>query len=132
MTLMSPLALLPYYFYWHYGKALAQGTAIINNFCWFIWHFFSVGELWHTLFQPFQRLHEERQGNELFDYVNVWLINILMIMAGAIIRGAVICFACVLIVSVFAAGMIGLLFWMVLPLCIPLFFITGIVFFVKS
>ncbi|MBX4198541.1 hypothetical protein KW782_04400 [Candidatus Parcubacteria bacterium] len=122
---MKTLTLLPYYFQWHYGYGLLHGIEIIKNFIWFLWHFFSIRELFRTLFLPWQRLHETRQGSAIEDFMSVWIVNSLMIFVGALIRLTVIAFGFVFIIAALVAGSVVLLLWIALPLLIVVFFIMG-------
>jgi hypothetical protein len=133
MTLMSPLLLLPYYIHWHYSQGLTDLVGLIKNAIWFFWHFFSVPDLFKTLFQPWQRLHEEtKPGSGMGDLMTVWLINVLMIMAGALIRLTFIAFAFIFIGVSLVMGAAAFIIWFALPLAIIIFFIIGVLFVLKS
>lgn len=125
---MSPLLLLPYYFHWHYSQGLIQAIGVIQNCIWFFWHFFSIGELSRTLFKPWMRLHEERvRGGGIADMLQVWLINILMMFAGAVIRLTMILLGLIFIALTIVIGAIAYIVWFALPILLVVFPTTGVV-----
>ncbi|MES2437148.1 MAG: hypothetical protein V4519_03975 [Patescibacteria group bacterium] len=130
---MRPLLLLPYYIHWHYGRAISSGFTIFQNFIWFIGHFFSIGILFKTLFQPWEKMVEERQpGLSFSNIASALLINLCIRFAGAVIRLAVIFtgFICMSVITVIGACVF--IIWLAFPLFIIAFFGLGIVFLIKA
>jgi len=122
---MRALLIAPYYIQWHYSKALLGVSNITGNFVWFLWHFFSVGVLLQTFFDPWQRIHEERKrGLDIEGWLSTFLINIVMRGVGMLIRLIFILLGIVSMAFVAVSGVVVFLAWLVLPVLI----IVGIIF----
>lgn len=130
---MRALLLLPYYIHWHYGRAISSGFSIFQNFIWFLGHFFSMGILLKTLFQPWEKMVEERQpGLSFGNLASALLINLCIRFAGAIIRLAVIFTGLICMVAVTLGAAVVFVIWLAYPLFIMGFFGLGIVFLIKA
>ncbi len=130
---MKALLLLPYYVHWHYGQALLSFIAIICNLMWFSAHIFSIKLLLTTLFSPWQRV-QEKPGNGEFkftDMIFLVITNMLLRLAGAMIRLAVIFVGLVLMAFVFCIGSLFFVVWLTFPLAIIASFIVGSTFFFR-
>ncbi len=129
---MRPLLLLPYYITWHYTSALKRGIAISKNFIWFAWHFFSIGLLFKTLFQPWERMKEEKEpGLEFSKFISAWTLNGVFRMVGAIIRLTVIGVGFVFILGIIVASLALFVAWIFLPIVLLVIFIAGIALLFK-
>ncbi len=127
---MKALLLLPYYEHWHYGQALLSFIAIVRNLMWFSGHLFSVQLLLSTLFSPWQRVQETRKEGEfnLTDILFTFITNMLLRLAGAMIRLAVIFVGLVLMAAIFCIGSVLFVVWLTFPLAMVVFVSIGIMF----
>ena len=129
---MRSLLLAPYYFKWHYGRALKGLADISANCIWFLWHFFSIAVLSRTLFQPWQRLQEKPEKR--FD-VNAFLssitINIVMRFVGFFIRIIFILIGLVSIVAALVFEGVVFLVWLAMPLVVVFMIVFGLVLIFK-
>ena len=130
---MKPLSLLPYYISWHYSVALKNIVAVTKNLAWFFWHFFSIGLLLSTLFTPWQKIQDDHvaQALDFEAMASTMLINVLMRIAGAIIRLFMVCIGLVTIIGTVVGGCIFFMFWLLLPLCIVVSFAIGVIIIFK-
>ena len=131
---MRLFGLLPFYFAWHYTKALKNIVAITKNLAWFFWHFFSVGLLTMTLFSPWQRIQEERPKNSIAigPILSTILINVLMRITGAVIRSVMIAVGLATIIVVITGGAVFFVLWLLFPVLIIGTLLLGIGILVKS
>lgn len=115
------------YFFWHYTKALKKLIGNCRTFLLFILHFFSIGILFKTLFKPWQRLGEEyKKGFDIGAFLSSFFINFLMRIIGFLIRLVVIIIGLFFFFSSFIGCIALFIIWLVLPLLIPVFFISGL------
>ncbi len=129
---MQLLALAPNYVRWHYSSALKSITVISQNIIWFIWHFFSIQELSRTLFAPWQRLQEKHdRGKDIGDYFEVFAINILMRIVGALVRIVMIVFGLAFIILAAASMIAFFVLWIFLPVVILFTLFLGFILLVK-
>jgi hypothetical protein len=130
---MRALLIAPYYIQWHYGKALTGIIEITSNLAWFMWHFFSVGLLFQTLFSPWQRLQEKRKrGLDIEGFLSTILINIVMRLVGALIRLIFIIMGVVGSMLVLLGGTVVLAVWFILPLAVVVCAGFGFIFMFKA
>jgi hypothetical protein len=130
---MRALLIAPFYIHWHYGRALCGIKDITGNLIWFIWHFFSIGILFETLFSPWQRIKEEhKRGLDIENYLSTLLVNMVMRLVGIFIRFIFICIGLVCVMSVFIAGIIVFALWLALPLVVALGIIMSFVLMFKA
>src|SRR5882724_11701681 len=84
---MGAILFLPYYFTWHYSKALRNSAAITKDFIWFLWHFFSVGLNFKTILSPWRRMQETQERRfDIEAFFSTFIINTIMRVVGAFIR----------------------------------------------
>ncbi len=124
---MRPLLLGPYYIKWHYTTALRKSFQIFENFVWFVWHFFSIGLLFHTLLTPWQRIQDERRPDPGFGpIIEHYVVNGILRIAGAVIRLTVIAagFLCICMFSLLIV--LFYIIWLAYPLFMLFFFVFGI------
>ncbi len=121
------IRLLVSYIVWHYTRALAELFLNCRNFISFLYHFFSIGELSHTLFAPWQMLGERyKKGFDPENFFEVFVVNSLMRLVGFLVRGAVILLGVVVIIFTILCSVVAFGFWLVLPLATILFLISGL------
>lgn len=122
---MKFFLILPYYLYWHYTKGFKNLVYNFGSLLIFEIHFFSIHELFATLFSPFQRLIESSSKNlsNLKELPSSFLINSIMRIVGFFCRMIIICAGiCVLGATVLILPLL-MIMWLVLPFAI-LFFMT--------
>lgn len=100
---------------------------IIGRTYWFEWHFFSVGILLKSFFEPWKRLGEEKgEKFKLEQWLQATVINTLMRLIGMSLRLVILAFALAvfafttLVVSLFVA------MWCLLPFIIIALVVRGI------
>jgi hypothetical protein len=114
------------YFYWHYGRAFADLTKAYVTVLWFIWNFFSIGELLMTFASPFQRIQERYGGGfDLEEFFSIIVVNILMRIVGMVMRSFVIAIGIVVLLSALLGGLLFFIAWVFLPLIVGYFFVVG-------
>ncbi len=121
------------YWRWHYTTAIKNIFSIWGDFIWFIWNYFSVGQLTKTLFTPWKRIHEDSPGiSELFNLFTSIVITFLMRIVGAVIRTVVIAVGLLLIFIIMAGGILFLVTWIVLPVALAITFAAGVTLLTKN
>lgn len=100
---------------------------IIGRTYWFEWHFFSVGILLKTFFDPWKRLGEEKgEKFKLEQWLQATVINTMMRLIGVSLRLVILIFALfgfvvtTLVVALFVVA------WCLLPFIIIALFVRGI------
>jgi hypothetical protein len=115
------------YTYWHYRKAFNELFHVWLNFLWFVIHFFSLPALTRSLFSPWKRMTEERQGGFSFETLAAYVIvNLLSRVVGFIMRGAVILAGLVVLLATTITGAIIMVCWFIAPIIIIAMFVSGI------
>lgn len=116
------------YILWHYGTALKEIMVMERNFLWFGYHLFSIKLLLSTIISPFSRIQEGYRGLGSMEILmeNV-VANIISRAVGLIFRTIVITVGVLFEVLLTIAILPVLIFWVLLPLLIPLFFIIGLI-----
>lgn len=115
------------YFTWHYIRAWKELFNVWLNFLWFTIHFFSVPELFHSLFAPWKRMTEERKpGFQLEDIVSFIIINLLSRLIGAFLRAIIIVAGLFVLTIVIIVGALTYVFWLLAPFVIIASFVFGI------
>ena len=124
---MGLFNIVPYYVQWHYTIALNDFYRLWSNALWFIRHFFSISVLLHTLFLPFERLHETyEKGFNLENFFAALVVNTLMRIVGAIVRLFFVALGIIFLAFVCLAGFVTLFIWFLFPIAIALLFIMGL------
>lgn len=104
---------------------------IIGRSYWFQWHFFSVGILLESFFEPWKRLGEEKgEKFKLDQWLQATVINTMMRLIGVSLRTMILIFA---ILAFLVTTLISALFvavWTLLPFLIVLLLVKGIQFVV--
>jgi len=115
------------YLWWQYEAGLVLMFEAWMNVQWFLLHFFSVPELLKSLFAPFHRMRErKKQGFDLEDMFEVFAINILMRIVGALVRLVFIVAGLAAQVVAFVIGSLILATALLSPIAIPALFISGV------
>jgi len=114
------LTLAAQYLSWHYSRSLSDYLGVLRNVLWFLFNFFSIPSLLHTLFVPFHRLTDNVQPKHALDVQAIGeriLVNSLMRFVGFVMRSFLILTG---IITLCAAVLFGGLFFVVW-ICAPLF-----------
>jgi hypothetical protein len=111
------------YFKWHYTHAWRELFHVWLNFFWFFIHFFSIPQLFSSLFAPWRRITEDRGDKfSLEDLAGFLIINLLSRCVGFVMRLAVISIGLLAITTTFVVGIVTYVFWLAAPIVI----ITGV------
>lgn len=130
---MRLIAVLPYYFLWHYSEGTKSVVSITRNFLWFLWHFFAIGILLKTLFTPWQRISERtRHRLDIGEFFEVHMINGIMRAVGCIVRMTVISVGLALLAVTIAGGAAVFVVWLAMPALIIALAVAGVVLVGKS
>lgn len=100
---------------------------LIGRAYWFEWHFFSVGILLKSFFEPWKRLGEERDEKFKFEqWLQATLINTLMRIIGMSLRAVILVFAFgVFVFTTFVLAMFVAM-WCLLPFIVIALVVKGI------
>lgn len=121
------LLTIPYYFKWHYTKAISDLLNLWKNFVIFFYQFFAVPTLLATLFSPWHRMNDAYSGALTFEAtIGTLIVNIIMRIVGAIVRGVFVILGLIAIAVVFLGGLLVFFSWLVLPVILFYTFITGV------
>jgi len=120
----------PSFFLWYYNEAIHDLLEIWKNFLLFVWRYFSLGELFVTLFSPWHRdiSIDSRRGFNPLHFLEILFENLISRFIGAIVRTFVILTGLILLGGVFLIGIIISLFW----ICAPLAFVGILVLISKG
>ena len=125
---MSYMFILPAYFAWHYGDALADIMRLWTNYIWFFYNFFSIPVLLKTLFSPWQRIQEgkRRAGFHMEDMAEVVVTNMIMRFVGFLVRAIFIVLGTIVVLLVSWVGVAVILLWIFLPAVAVASFVFGL------
>ena len=108
--------LITSYLYWHYTEALEDIWQHLKNFLWFVYHFFSLPLLFHTLFAPWKRMTEAYpHGLDMGGFLSALFINTMMRMIGLAMRALLILAGLFCLAVVFILGLGAFVLWLILP-----------------
>lgn len=115
------------YFVWHYSNALVDMFHIWWNYLWFINHLFAVPDVFMTWFSPWKRLQEKKVNilTSPQDFFANIFVNIIMRIVGFVVRTALLCIALFSFSAIFVIGFLLIILWVILPLIIAHFLISG-------
>lgn len=108
----------PNLLYWYYNQGVNELLEIWKNFLIFVWQYFSIKELFVTLFSPWRRdiavsnwrgLHPIRTLGLLFE-------NILSRLLGSVVRSFVIFFGLIFFAFTIVLGLFANILWIGAPL----------------
>ena len=115
------------YSLWHYGRGIKSYFSNWGNLLWFTYHFFSIPLLVRTLFSPFERMSDEyRKGLDLGAFFSTLLINTIMRLVGAAVRGVIVVIGLISLAFVLAAGLVLLIAWILMPFIMLALLLLGI------
>jgi hypothetical protein len=121
------LSLFEHYFSWHYGQAYKDLYGVWMNFVWFCFNFFSIGELFGSLFAPWKRMGEGYPTVPDFKVIiQTFIVNMLMRFVGVMVRLLVIGIGLTFATLVFLIGLIIMLVWTIMPIFIVALIIVGL------
>lgn len=119
------------YMYWHYGKGVREIMEMWGNLHWFLYHFFSVPVLLHTLFRPFKRIEEGYgRGFDPGRIFETFAANLISRFVGFLIRGVLLFLAAVAEFLLLGVGAIFFILFMGAPAVLLLSVILGVLFLV--
>lgn len=120
-------ALIKEYISWHYGTALKEIIVLERNFLWFGYHLFSIKLLLSTIVSPLYRIHESYKGlGSMEMLMENAVANIVSRAVGLVFRTIVIILGILFEALLAMAILPVLIFWLLLPLIIPLSFFIGL------
>jgi len=116
---MNFFLLFPYYFSWHYTRAIKDMVGIWFNFVWFIYNFFSIKILAQTLFSPIKRLKEgNARSFDIEKLLENFVVNFVMRVVGFFSRASVIFVGLLSVFLTLLLGVIAFLVWLSLPIAL--------------
>ncbi|KKQ77037.1 MAG: ATPase AAA-2 domain-containing protein [Parcubacteria group bacterium GW2011_GWC1_38_6] len=116
--------ILSFWLVWHFFEAPKEIIQAWKNFLLFNLHYFSIPTLLRTFFSYWHKYSwSYGRGFDLKVWVEVALSNIISRVIGAIVRSILIALGLLSELSIFLAGFIVLLTWLLLPFL----FIAGII-----
>jgi hypothetical protein len=130
---MKFVSLIPYYVYWHYTNGVKSFIYNFVSILIFEYHFFSVGILFRTLFQPFQKVHEQ-YSNTMFDVKNFFtslVINTIMRIIGFGVRSCLIIVYILATIATLLIFPILLITWVILPFALLFLLVVSIMSYLK-
>lgn len=130
---MNFLRLLTHYLYWHYVLSWVDFWRNSGNLLWFLYNFFSLGELTRHLFAPWRRLGEGYPTVfDLSAFFTALVVNTIMRIVGFIARTAMIVIGSAVLVLASLVTVLAALVWLILPLIIIGLWLLGLkLFFLK-
>lgn len=120
---MSIFLVLPYYFVWHYGRAILDIKDNAKNFILFVYNFFSIGTLISTLFSPWMRIKDDYKVSNLFETL---IFNGMMRIFGVFVRLVFIILGIVSISITVLLSALLFLVWFFLPALMVMLFIWSL------
>ena len=115
------------FFIWHYGEGLAATYRNALDAVGGCFKFFSVPDLFRTLFTPWHRMAESYgRGFLIQKALSTLVINLFSRVVGATIRLVVIVVGIAASAIAFGASVLAVLLWILLPFLIPLLAASGV------
>ena len=117
-----------HYLIWHYSAAFAQIWHVYQNFIWFTIHFFSLPQLFRSLFSPWRRMTEERGKGFHFEEIAAFIIiNLFSRLVGALIRGFIILAGLSALILITLTMILFYSFWLIAPAGLVVLLYYGLV-----
>lgn len=118
----------PNFIAWHYNESVHELLKIWENFIVFTWQYFSIFELFKTLFSPWRRDVTAQSWRGLHPVRTLELVfeNLISRIIGAVVRIFVIVFGLGISLFVLIFGLIAIFLWIGTPL---FFFIFSLAYF---
>lgn len=120
---MNLFLVLPYYFAWHYSRAILDIKDNAKNFIVFVYNLFSIPELVSTLFSPWMRIKDGYNVNNLLE---TFVFNSMMRVFGVFVRLIFILLGIFSLVVVTVSSMLAFLIWFFLPAVMVMIFVWSI------
>ena len=129
---MAQGLLLGEYIAWHYSIGVAEFVRVWAGMHRFFYNYFSLPLLLRSLFAPFHRMQERRvRGFDPENLFEVFVVNSLMRIVGAVVRMVVI------VIGIFAQGLVFVVgasltvLFITAPVAIPASIVIGFVLLVS-
>jgi len=120
-------SVLQNYLVWHYSQALVGYIRVFRNLWWFLVQFFSLPELFSSLFSPYKRIVESRTvGFNLEAWAGVIIINIMSRLIGLLVRTIIIVVGISTLTIFTFVGLFSYALWIGAPLVITGSILSGI------
>lgn len=118
--------LIHQYLLWHYSTALREIWHVYKNFVWFITHLFSLPQLIKSLFAPWKRMTEEREGGFNLEAIAGYIIiNLLSRVIGTLIRLTIIIAGLTALILITLSLLSFYILWLSAPAAIPVLILYG-------
>ena len=111
---------------WQFIESSKKLLYIIKKANIFIYHYFSIGFLFKTLFAPWKRDVQYLANPSLADQVRILIDNLLSKFIGFLVRFATICTGLFLQLVTFLIGICIFILWIFLPILIIYFIYKGL------
>lgn len=109
--------ILAQWFSWHFLEMPRNILLSSKTFIFFCANYFSIIELFKTLFEPWKKNVESyEKGLEVPEYVNIWIDNFISKIIGAILRFALIIWGLLSIALSLMIILIIFFGWLLLPI----------------
>lgn len=113
------VTIMHHYLLWHYSNAFKEILHVWKNFVWFTINFFSLPQLFHSLFSPWKRITEDRgQTFNLEDLAGFIIVNFISRLIGAILRCLIIIVGLVSLLLLCLGLILIYVFWVTAPIVI--------------
>lgn len=115
----------PNFFYWYYNDGIHGLLEIWKNFLVFVWKYFSIVELFRTLFSPWRRDVTARnwRGFHPLKTLEILLENLISCLIGSIVRLGIILFGIGVFGMVLILGIIANFIWISGPFLLAIIFV---------
>lgn len=114
--IMLFVSILHHYLLWHYTYAFLEIFHVWTNFFWFIVNFFSIPQLFRSLFSPWKRIVEERKKSFDFeDIAGVVIIGLFSRIIGFTLRSVIIISGLFTLALLLIFLFIVYIFWLLAP-----------------
>lgn len=108
----------PNFIFWYYNQAVHNLLEIWKNFLHFVWHFFSIVEMFKTILSPWRRDVAIKNWRGFHPQKSLELLigNIISRVMGAVTRSFVILFGLLILFFVLTFGLEILMLWVSAPI----------------
>lgn len=119
---MNVLLLIPYYFRWHYTRALRDLYHNLVTLTVFVFSWFSIASLLKTFFTPWRRLGDEyHKGFHPEEFLSAMIVNTILRLLGMSIRTIVIVVGLSAVFGIMLLNIIVFICWVFFPVLIAFF-----------
>lgn len=101
---------------WWYGRGWAEEASRIGRRIKGAADFFSIGQLFKTLFSPFRQISAGRVGGSLSIQFRAFIDRLISRIVGAFVRSGTILVGLVVLFGHLLAGAVALAIWLILPI----------------